>query len=56
MIKVSKELMGVFRYIEKAKRQKIQELADTLRQVINPKFNLNNLFMVTSYHHFLLMK
>ena len=33
MIKVSKELMGLFCYIEKRKRTMIRELADALRQV-----------------------
>lgn len=33
VIKVSKELMGLFCYIEKRKRSMIKELAHTLRQV-----------------------
>jgi DNA-binding cell septation regulator SpoVG len=33
VIKVSKELMGLFCYIEKRKRTMIRELADALRQV-----------------------
>ncbi|KAG0571633.1 hypothetical protein KC19_VG029200 [Ceratodon purpureus] len=33
VIKVSKELMGLFCYIEKRKRTMIKELADTLRQI-----------------------
>ncbi|CAM6097123.1 unnamed protein product [Calypogeia fissa] len=31
-IKVSRELMGVFRYVEKVKRARIKDLADTLKQ------------------------
>lgn len=33
VIKVSKELMGLFCYIEKRKRTMIKELAETLKQV-----------------------
>lgn len=33
VIKVSKELMSVFQYVEKVKRARLRELSDTLRQV-----------------------
>ncbi|KAL2649631.1 hypothetical protein R1flu_017759 [Riccia fluitans] len=40
-IRVSKELMGVFRYVEKVKRARTRDLAETLRKVSQACFLLS---------------